>query len=304
MAVSMLERFALASAVIALGGRACEGRSAMVRPPAKPKPPRSATTKTADGERWHAPRLVEGIAVEGGLLTKPTFVPTIEFDGEKYTQVDKRTVWLCQSVAGKCRSACPLSRTTVLETLRQLVEDATKGEELPQQREVDAMAGFGLDDESVVVPRGRGRVRGTSTVTVELPPRLRGVGPEVTSVVCLSRHPKNRGALKSVLLQARYVPWLMGILRYEVDTGGVDFEPQDTNLVKPYWSHRLGAWQCRAKTPGGAIKRKQVTVPERTCDPQGLGRLLSASEYAALKRQRLEEIEEWREQVVSGLLGD
>ena len=132
--------------------------------------------------------------------------------------------------------------------------------------------------------------------TIPLPPELQHAG--VTEVRCLSRCPTGRPQ-HSIFVDVGVVPWLISVLRAQVETGGVAFQPRACGLRKPWWSERDRAWICRAKSPGGDLFKKSITVPI-FIENGTTKRPITKNELDHFKMEKKAEIEEWQSRVEDG----
>ena len=98
----------------------------------------------------------KAFVVTGGFLKQGHVVPTVEFDGNHFVKATVSENWLCKAATGKCRSLAPLSRTSVISSLRDmqalLVGQGDVDAEVfapagpPKASLASDMDGLGLDD--------------------------------------------------------------------------------------------------------------------------------------------------------------
>ena len=239
----------------------------------------------------------------GGLLRKPMFVPVERVFDEPFVKLSKREGWLCHAVCGKASGLNPLGRTAALDTLVAQVAKVA-GVDCDTAflgRELDAMAELGLDDDVARVgPRkktkkGDKKVKPSpKVVELELPPRLRANGVDRVKCAVHVRHARN-----TLMLHLDHLGWAIDLLAHEVESGGVNFEPDGPSLREPFWACRDRAWVARARAPSGELLRKSISIP--VFSPTAAGkRVMTASEFHDMKRVKLEEIKEWQVAVNQG----
>ena len=274
----------------------------------------------------------QGLVIRGGLTKKPIFMPTVDFQGRKFTRMSKKEPWLCQAAAGKASGLNPLSRTSLIETLRQLVEaqgkphadsclTAPAGASTVCAGKGGSMLGLGLDDDEGAQPSEASKRRGAGPervdwraprkrksskkatppqmVEVQLPEAHRSSGAE-DRLRLLTRPPGLGCPVGTIFLEVEHVPWAVHVLHQEVQTAGVRFQPEETKISKPYYHHRDRAWQARAVTPAGDVKRRCFVVASVGKTQHGRRRPRSFDEFAAEKAAKLVEAEEWMRQVKDG----
>lgn len=245
---------------------------------------------------WKPSAIVNGVGVSGGCLRKPMFVPVELFQGKQFVKLCKRENWLCHAVSGKAHQLKPLLRTTLIEHLSMKV--AGLETEAVHRTCEDKMSDLGLDGEAVGVAASKNSKKKAPVkkgiVEVSVSPRLRGDGIHV--VECLAGHLR-KGA--GVMVNVESVPWAIARLAEEMQSGGIDFQPDETLLSEPFFANRDRAWVARARAPDGEVLRKTLAVPLFTADGPKK-RPLSPEEFDEAKRARLEEIRSWQSQVSAG----
>ena len=286
-----------------------------LRPPVKNARARPRAKRPSTGAGgWKPVVCTAGFLVKGGFLKKSIAVETFNFQGTDFVKVNKNEQWVCLAASGKSRGKTPLVRTGLIEDLAQMLAD-TRGDQLDSQssRSWDDSAGIGglgLDDApAVVAPKvaakgtGGGK-KGASkrkappleVLRIPLPPELQAA--EVEEVRCLSRCPTGRPQ-HSIFLDVSAVPWLISVLKAQVDTGGVAFQPRACGLRKPWWSERDRSWICRAKAPSGDLFKKSISVPI-FIENGATKRPITKDELDHLKTEVKAEIEEWQSRVEDG----
>jgi len=259
--------------------------------------------------------------VDGGCLPKPQHVAMHTFEGQHFVKVVKSEYWLCVAASGKHRDKKPLSRTDLIEKLCASVAAETSSESPSPSRSGgvrNGMDGLGLDEPvaagtSPQTSKHRSRVSRASysgqraceakrqqhIVTVAAPGNTSD--ELVKHVRCLAFPPKGlKNQRDCIFLHIDDLPWLIESLAGQVARGGVDYDPEASQLRKPYWSNRDGAWICRAMSPNGELMRKSCSVPVFVTDRHGARRALSSAEYAQVRDDMLAEIQEWQKEVELG----
>ena len=279
---------------------------------------------------WRPPICTTGIAITGGFLRTPQFLNPHVVEQQQFVKINKSEGWLCLAATGKGRQLKPLQRTSVLETLSDIVlsKQATgnePGRRSSRLRESDPIAALGLDEElpdealaalstnrrgrfaalrSKPRTRGGGRkpARNPEVVTICLPPDL--VRGEKQQVRMLSSPPKGYRT-ESAWMHVEDLGWLIGVLAEQVRDGGVDFVPSPSQLRKPYFSERDRSWVCRAKKPDGTLLRKRLAIPLFSSDGSRNGRVpLTRQEYDDWREAKLREITEWQENIEEGVISE
>ena len=136
-------------------------------------------------------------------------------------------------------------------------------------------------------------------VEVQLPEAYRSSGAE-DRLRLLTRPPGLGCPAGAIFAGVEHVPWAVQVLHQEVQTGEVRFQPEETKISKPCYHHRDRAWQARAVTPAGDVKRKCFVVASVGVTQDGRKRPCSLEEFAAEKAAKLVEAEEWMRQVKDG----
>jgi len=122
-------------------------------------------------------------------------------------------------------------------------------------------------------------------------------GDPVRVLSCL---PTGRATKGTVLIHVDELPWLLCQLRAEVAAGGVDYQPEESLLRRPYFSHRDRSWVVRAKTPAGDCKRKNFAVTAFSNDCEGVKSPLSKKAAADKMHAKYEDALHWQQQVENG----
>lgn len=267
--------------------------------------PSDAESSVAETQKWKAVQLVDGVGVVGGFLKKPTWVAVVRHEGESFVKVGRRESWLCVAASGKSSGQNPLQRCATFEELHRMVQEAASAEiaarSLGNEAPKDGMAGFGLDEEAPAeaqLKKGKGSRKKSEDpviVRLSLPPRLRGDG--VRDAVCLANKTRSGHCF---FLHTNRIEWLIELLGHDVRQGGVQYSPPDSKLGEPFFATRDQSWVARAKTPDGEFIRKTLRVPVVAQDPMGQKRALSADEFQEFKRQKLEELKQWQDDVRNG----
>ncbi len=132
-----------------------------------------------------------------------------------------------------------------------------------------------------------------------LPTLLRGNdGPTIVRV--LSRPPKGSLRKSVIWIDVEVLPWIIGKLSQQVQSGGVTFEPDPTRLTKPYWSWRDNCWNARARRPNGDIVRRSFVVQKITLGEDGPRRHFTTVEFEELKNTIYQMAEAWTHGVIRG----
>lgn len=281
-----------------------------------------AKAQSPKGPAWKAIACAEQLVVSGGLLKRPQVVDTMAIADDQFVKLNKRDSWLCQMVTGKCQSSAPLARTRMIELLSEAIEQhlpaaAARPQQPSHSRGVE---GLGLDDDEEEPPvvvervskRGR-RQRGPSIIQVEKPTAFgpdrsssrRSAGPSHSrgTVTVLSCAPTGRTGKKSLWIHRSDLEWALCYLAEEAAEGGVDYEPEECSLARPYYSVKKRSWVCRARAPDKTMFRKCITVPHTRQAPHSNQQVpLSRAEFADERRAKLEEILAWKKDVEDGML--
>ena len=291
---------------------------------------RSSGAKTRRPKGSAAPvTCTMGHVLAGGCLSPSTAMAlnTVKQDGKDWVKATNREAWLCIAASGKGRGQNPLSRTTLLSDLKELMTAALPREGSPRAPARDPMMALGLDDPMMAlgldgpvvysairrkcVPtagpkaRAKGKAKGKAKadpcvsrkVTLSLPGHIRGSnGPEKVDV--LTRPNGRSELLKGIYIEVSAVPWLVETLAAQVRRGGVSFTPAAASIRKPWFSVRDRAWVARAKAEGaGEPAKRYFTVPRFIELPNGKRRSLTLEEFQREQAAMLLKAEQWQREV-------
>ncbi len=247
-------------------------------------------------EQWHGIRVRQAYCVEGGLLSKPAALDTLEVKGGdrkvRVAAVGPQEVWLCEAVANKAVSKRPLGQSTLFATVRGLVrgeiavEDAAAAVAATDSKMADL--DFDSDDAETHQPElKKARVRkpkgSITNVTriVTVPPMAPAVAegsePQASAVAKGSQQPLPEGSAgnaghtfvahvagqngRKLYIELDALPWLVSRLRAEY-AGQLGTEPTSSSdspeRCKVWWDFRDESWVAR--TAGSRIR---VTVRPR-----------------------------------------
>ena len=258
------------------------------------------------------PECIQGYGVVGGFLKKPQFIEVDYVQQEPFVKLAHSEGWLCSAAAAKGRGHRPLARTTLLQDLIQLRDELLDDKPL-RASEVkpifDPMADLGLDDDDPMeLPplrtkgkknQGKTPARVICFLDIPLPERLQTGG--IVEVRVLTHPPRKGSRTKGVVhIHVKDVPWAIQAMAEQVRNGGVEYTPPESTLRRPFYHHRDHAWVCRARTPGGTVKRRSMTVPLFEESPEKMRRPLRSGEFKMAREAALREIEYWRECVELG----
>ena len=118
----------------------------------------------------------------------------------------------------------------------------------------------------------------------------------------LSCMPSGRSTKGSLAIHTEDLPWMLGQLRAEVLSGGVDYQPDESLMRRPYFAHRDRSWVVRARPQSGVIQRKTFTVPLFGVDDNGIKMPFTKAAQSEVKHTIYEEAVRWKQQVESGEL--
>jgi len=103
-----------------------------------------------------------------------------------------------------------------------------------------------------------------------------------------------------VWVEASQVAWVIEALHRQWHGGGVEFTPEASTLMKPYFSIRDRCWQARARTPAGELVRRTFTVPKHATSVDGKKRDFSIREFMEEKEKHFKKATAWQETVEAG----
>jgi hypothetical protein len=282
-------------------------------------------TKPVPKDKFKPVLCKQGFMVHGGLLKKPECVELIDREDGSFIKVNKRDNWICQLAAGKSSGGNPLKRTTIIEVLLSGIDSLVGGrwsqkssgvETLPSTIGKGVVVDIGYDDIDVDLKSstmGRKTKTGRQTkagvhrankhcecVSVYLSSAF-GRDDDLP-VRVLSCMPSGRSTKGSLAIHTEDLPWVLGQLRAEVLSGGVDYQPDESLMRRPYFSHRDRSWVVRAKPQSGVTQRKTFTVPLFGVDDNGIKMPFTKAAQSEVKHTMYEEAVRWKDQVESGEL--